>query len=112
LPHEISDKEAILLSEPLTIGYNWVKQGLEYLHMDCDDAIVVVLGCNACGLSAVLSALYLGVKRVIAVDSDPLKLEIVRTFGEVKCVQNESYQIGDLIKKAHIMIVSMDVVWM
>jgi S-(hydroxymethyl)glutathione dehydrogenase/alcohol dehydrogenase len=42
---------------------------------------VCVIGCGAVGLSAVQGARLAGAQRIIAVERDPLKLELAKTFG-------------------------------
>jgi S-(hydroxymethyl)glutathione dehydrogenase / alcohol dehydrogenase len=44
-------------------------------------SVVSVIGCGAVGLSVVQGAKLAGAQRIIAVERDPLKLEVARRFG-------------------------------
>jgi S-(hydroxymethyl)glutathione dehydrogenase/alcohol dehydrogenase len=44
-------------------------------------SVVSVIGCGAVGLSVVQGAKLAGAQRIIAVERDPLKLELARRFG-------------------------------
>jgi threonine dehydrogenase-like Zn-dependent dehydrogenase len=76
LPDEVSDDDAILVSDIFPTGY-----------MAADIAeikpgnIVCVLGCGPVGQFTIWSAFHLGAGRVIAVDSVPDRLETARRLG-------------------------------
>ena len=65
----------LALVEPLSVGYHAVRRG----RFGAGDT-VVVLGCGAIGLGAVLAAAHLGAT-VVAVDLEPAKLAQARAFG-------------------------------
>jgi threonine dehydrogenase-like Zn-dependent dehydrogenase len=76
LPDDVSDDQAILVSDIFPTGY-----------MAADIAeikpgnVVCVLGCGPVGQFAIWSAFHLGAGRVIAVDSIPDRLESARDLG-------------------------------
>ena len=61
---------------------------------------VAVLGCGGVGLNAIQGAVIAGAGRVIAVDTNPWKLELARTFGATDLVDAAAgdavEQVGDL----------------
>ena len=76
LPDNVTDDQAILISDIFPTGYFGakladVKQG----------RIVAVFGCGPVGLAAIISAQLLGAGRVIAVDRIPDRLEKARELG-------------------------------
>ncbi len=69
------DERRLALVEPLSVGYHAVRRG----RFGKGDT-VVVLGCGAIGLGAVLAAAHRGAT-VVAVDLEPAKLAQARAFG-------------------------------
>jgi threonine dehydrogenase-like Zn-dependent dehydrogenase len=76
LPDEVSDEQAILLSDMFPTGYF----GAELAEVSPGDS-VVVFGTGPVGVFAVLSAKLLGAGRVIAVDQHPDRLATARRAG-------------------------------
>ncbi|MDB5366636.1 MAG: Threonine dehydrogenase [Rhodospirillales bacterium] len=76
LPDEVSDDEAILLSDIFPTG--WF--GAENAEINEGDT-VAVFGCGPVGLFAILSAKLLGATRVLAVDCLPDRLAKARELG-------------------------------
>jgi threonine dehydrogenase-like Zn-dependent dehydrogenase len=76
LPHNISDEQAILLSDIFPSGYF----GAELAEILPGD-VVAVFGCGPVGQFAILSAFLLGAGRVLAIDNVPGRLEIARRQG-------------------------------
>jgi threonine dehydrogenase-like Zn-dependent dehydrogenase len=76
LPDEVSDDEAILLSDIFPTG--WF--GAENAEITEGDS-VAVFGCGPVGLFAILSARLLGATRVLAVDCLPDRLAKARELG-------------------------------
>lgn len=76
LPRDVSDDQAIVLSDIMPTGYFGAKLA-EIKHGD----IVAVFGCGPVGLCTILSARLLGAGRVIAVDRVPARLEMARRLG-------------------------------
>jgi threonine dehydrogenase-like Zn-dependent dehydrogenase len=73
LPPEISDDQAICLSDIFPTGYFGAK-----LAEIKDGNTVAVFGCGPVGQFAIASAKLLGASRVIAVDTIPSRLEMAR----------------------------------
>jgi threonine dehydrogenase-like Zn-dependent dehydrogenase len=76
LPDEVSDDEAILVSDIFPTGY----MAAEIAEIGPGN-VVCVLGCGPVGMFAIWSALHLGAGRVIAVDAVPDRLETARKLG-------------------------------
>ena len=76
LPDEISDDQAILLSDIFPTGY----MGAEMAEINSGDT-VAVFGCGPVGQFAIASAKLLGAGRIIAVDRYPSRLEMARNQG-------------------------------
>lgn len=76
LPEEVTDDQAILLSDVFPTG--WF--GAELAEIKSGDT-VVVFGCGPVGQFAVLSALLHGASRVFAVDSVASRLDAARMLG-------------------------------
>jgi threonine dehydrogenase-like Zn-dependent dehydrogenase len=76
LPDEVSDEQAILLSDIVPTGYF----GAELAEITDGDT-VAVLGCGPVGQFAILAARLLGADRVLAIDREPSRLEMARAQG-------------------------------
>ena len=76
LPDEISDDQAILLSDIFPTGY----MGAEMAEIQPGDT-VAVFGCGPVGQFAIASAKLLGAGRVLAIDHHPSRLEMARNQG-------------------------------
>lgn len=76
LPKEVSDDQAILLSDIYPTGYF----GAELAEVTEGD-VVAVWGCGPVGLFAILSAFQQGAHRVIAIDGHADRLERAQAFG-------------------------------
>lgn len=76
LPDEVSDEQAILLSDIFPTGYF----GAELAEVTPGDT-VAVFGCGPVGLFAILSAKLLGAGRVFAVDREESRLAKAREMG-------------------------------
>jgi threonine dehydrogenase-like Zn-dependent dehydrogenase len=76
LPDEVSDDQAILISDIFPTGY----QAADIVEIR-DGDVVCVLGCGPVGQFAIWSAKHLGAGRVLAVDRLPDRLEIARRQG-------------------------------
>jgi threonine dehydrogenase-like Zn-dependent dehydrogenase len=85
LPDEVTDDQAILISDVFPTGY----QAADIAEIR-DGEIVCVFGCGPVGQFAIWSAKHLGAGRVIAVDAVPDRLEAARLQGaEVVDFANE-----------------------
>jgi threonine dehydrogenase-like Zn-dependent dehydrogenase len=76
LPEEISDNQAILLSDILPTAY------MAAIMAEIKPSnVVAIFGCGPVGLFAVACALHLGAGRVFAIDSVESRLEMARAHG-------------------------------
>jgi threonine dehydrogenase-like Zn-dependent dehydrogenase len=76
LPEEVTDDEAILLSDIFPTGY--MAAELAEIH---PGSTVAVLGCGPVGQFAIASAKLLNAGRIFAVDAIPSRLEMARSQG-------------------------------
>jgi threonine dehydrogenase-like Zn-dependent dehydrogenase len=76
LPDEVTNDQAILLSDIFPTGYF----GAELAEVEPGD-IVAVFGCGPVGQFAILSAFMMGAGRVLAIDNDPRRLSTARDQG-------------------------------
>ncbi len=76
LPDEVSDDQAILLSDIFPTGYF----GADIAEIDGGDT-VAVFGCGPVGQFAIASAKLVGAGRVLAVDAVPDRLEMAQAQG-------------------------------
>ncbi|WP_439566372.1 zinc-dependent alcohol dehydrogenase [Gloeocapsopsis crepidinum] len=76
LPNEVTDDQAILLSDIFPTGYF----GADIAEIVPGDT-VAVFGCGPVGMFAIASAKLLGAGRIIAVDTIPSRLEMARELG-------------------------------
>jgi threonine dehydrogenase-like Zn-dependent dehydrogenase len=76
LPTEVSDEQAILLSDIFPTAYF----GAELAEIKPGDS-VVVFGCGPVGQFCIVSAKLLGAGRILAVDTVPDRLEMARAQG-------------------------------
>jgi len=94
IPDNITDEQALLLSDVICTGYH----GTELAEVT-QGSKVVVWGCGPVGLAAAYLAKLRGAATVISIDNDPTRLEKARSFGadtinfdEVKSVSDEITQ--------------------
>src|SRR5690606_292754 len=76
LPDEVSDDQALLLSDIFPTGY----MAAEYAEIKDSDT-VVVFGCGPVGQFAILSAKLFGAGRIFAVDNEPSRLAQAQAQG-------------------------------
>jgi threonine dehydrogenase-like Zn-dependent dehydrogenase len=76
LPHEVTDAQAILVSDIFPTGYF----GAENAEIKPGDD-VAVFGCGPVGLFTIASAKLLGARRIFAVDRIATRLEAARRLG-------------------------------
>ncbi len=76
LPEEVTDDQAILLSDIAPTGFF----GADIAEITPGDT-VAVFGCGPVGLFALVSARLLGAGRVFAIDTVPSRLEMARAQG-------------------------------
>ena len=93
LPDEVSDDQAILISDIFPTGY----QAADIAEIEDGDT-VCVFGCGPVGQFTIWSAKHLGAGRVIAVDAIPDRLEAARRQG-AEIVDFEDDDPVELIKE-------------
>jgi threonine dehydrogenase-like Zn-dependent dehydrogenase len=76
VPEDVSDEQAILLSDIFTTG--WFGASLAEIG---DGDPVAVFGCGPVGQFAIASAMLRGAGRVFAIDAIPSRLEMARSQG-------------------------------
>jgi len=76
IPEEVTDDQAIMLSDIFPTGYF----GAELAEIGSGDT-VAVFGCGPVGQFAIASAKILGAGQILAVDSVPQRLEMARSQG-------------------------------
>ncbi|OHZ00536.1 zinc-dependent alcohol dehydrogenase [Salinicola sp. MIT1003] len=80
LPDEVSDEQAIVISDILPTAYF----GADLAEIKDGDS-VAVFGCGPVGLCAIVSAKLFGAGRVFAIDSKPDRLDKARKLG-AECI--------------------------
>jgi threonine dehydrogenase-like Zn-dependent dehydrogenase len=76
LPNEVSDDQAILISDVFPTGY--FGADIAEIH---EGSVVVVFGCGPVGQFAIASSFLMGAARVFAVDTIASRLEMARKQG-------------------------------
>jgi threonine dehydrogenase-like Zn-dependent dehydrogenase len=76
LPDEVTDEQAILMSDVFPTGYF----GAELAEINPGDT-VAVFGCGPVGLFTILSAKIFGAGRILAVDEIPSRLQKAKDLG-------------------------------
>ena len=76
IPNEISDKNALFVGDILSSGYF----GAELCEIKQKDTTAII-GCGPVGLCAMQCAKFLGSKKIIAIDTNPERLDIVKKYN-------------------------------
>lgn len=90
IPDDVSDEEALFLSDILPTGYQAAEMG----EIKGGET-VVVFGCGPVGLFAMKSAWLLGAGRVIGVDHVSYRLDFAREYAEVETVNFK--EVDDIV---------------
>ncbi|UOF91177.1 alcohol dehydrogenase catalytic domain-containing protein [Fodinisporobacter ferrooxydans] len=95
VPDDLPDEKAVLI-EPFAV----VVHALKKVSITKDTTVAVV-GCGNEGMLAVALANYLGA-RVTAIDINPLKLELVRSLGDIRAIHPQEIkdQTFDVVVEA------------
>jgi threonine dehydrogenase-like Zn-dependent dehydrogenase len=93
LPDDVSDDEAILLSDIFPTAYF----GAENAEITDGDT-VAIFGCGPVGQLAVISAYLMGAGRVIAVDVVPSRLDLARDLGAEVINFEEEHPIQSILE--------------
>ena len=86
LPENVSDDQAVMLSDILPTGF---EIGVQYGRVKPGDTVAVI-GAGPVGLAAAATAGLYGAARIIAVDTDPNRLAKAAEFGATDTVQSGS----------------------
>eukprot|EP01125_Pyxidicula_operculata_P022664 TRINITY_DN9489_c0_g1_i1.p1 TRINITY_DN9489_c0_g1~~TRINITY_DN9489_c0_g1_i1.p1 ORF type:complete len:367 (+),score=43.67 TRINITY_DN9489_c0_g1_i1:12-1112(+) len=93
IPAEVSYESALLLGDVFPTGYFCADMsGISELKRKYPDEPIVgvVIGCGPVGIMTILSALYLGVTKVYALDTVDERLALAKSFGaEVIDIKNQ-----------------------
>jgi threonine dehydrogenase-like Zn-dependent dehydrogenase len=94
VPDELTDDQALFLSDILPTGY----MGAEMCGIKPGDT-VAVWGCGPVGQFAIVSAYLLGAERVIAIDRFPYRLQMAREkAGAITINYEEVDSVQDVLK--------------
>lgn len=91
IPDEISDEQALFLSDIFPTGY----QAAENAGIQPGDT-VAIWGCGPVGQFAIKSSYILGAERVIAIDRIPARLEMARDQGGAEVINYD--EVDDLVE--------------
>jgi threonine dehydrogenase-like Zn-dependent dehydrogenase len=95
IPPELTDDQALFLSDILPTGY----MGAEMCGIKAGDT-VAVWGCGPVGQFAIASAYLLGAERVIAIDRFPYRLQMAREkAGAITINYEEVDSVIDVLKE-------------
>lgn len=93
LPDEVSDDQAILLSDIFPTAYFAAD-----IAQVSPGKVVVVVGCGPVGQLAIMSSKILGAARIFAIDSIPSRLELARRQG-AECINFNQEDPTEVIKE-------------
>ncbi len=94
VPEELTDEQALFLSDILPTGY----MGAEMCNIQ-PGQVVAVFGCGPVGQFAIASARMLGAERIIAIDRFPYRLEIaMQKAGATDAINYEEEHLHERIK--------------
>jgi threonine dehydrogenase-like Zn-dependent dehydrogenase len=91
IPDGIDDDQVLFLSDILPTGW-MAAENCEIEPGDC----VAVWGCGPVGLFAVQSALFMGARRVIAIDHHPRRLDLAKSLG-ADVINFEEVEVRDAL---------------
>lgn len=86
IPEELSDDQVLFLTDVLPTSY-W---GVDNAGVKSNDT-VVVLGCGPIGLSVIKWLIFKNVKRIIAVDNIPYRLNHAASYKGIEIINFEDY---------------------
>jgi threonine dehydrogenase-like Zn-dependent dehydrogenase len=94
VPDELSDEQALFLSDILPTGY----MAAENCNFEPGD-VVAVWGCGPVGQFAIKSAYLLGAERVIAIDRFPYRLRMAREDAGADTINYEEEDVYEALKE-------------
>jgi threonine dehydrogenase-like Zn-dependent dehydrogenase len=94
VPPEISDEQALFLSDVFPTGY----MAAENCNIQPGDT-VAIWGCGPVGQFAIQSAFLLGAERVIAVDRFPERLRLAESWGRAEVLDYEQVDVLEALRE-------------
>jgi threonine dehydrogenase-like Zn-dependent dehydrogenase len=94
VPDELSDEQALFLSDILPTGY----MAAENCNIQPGD-VVAIWGCGPVGQFAIKSAYLLGAERVIAIDRFPYRLRMAREDAGADTINYEEEDVYEALKE-------------
>lgn len=94
IPPEVSDEQALFLSDIFPTGY----MAAEQCDIEPGDT-VAVWGCGPVGQFAIKSAVMLGAERVIAIDRFPERLRMAHEQSDAEIINYEEIDVADALRE-------------
>ena len=94
VPDGVKDEAALFVSDAFPTGF----MAADMADIAPGD-VVAVWGCGGVGQMAIRSAYLLGASRVIAIDSQPARLEMARTHGRAETLNYEKVDVLEALKE-------------
>jgi threonine dehydrogenase-like Zn-dependent dehydrogenase len=94
VPEGLTDEQVLFLSDILPTGY----MAAENCNIQDRDT-VAVWGCGPVGQFAIVSAYWLGARRVIAIDRIPERLEMARRQGQAITINYEEVNVYETLRE-------------
>ncbi|MEO8025366.1 MAG: alcohol dehydrogenase catalytic domain-containing protein [Bryobacteraceae bacterium] len=91
IPDSLRDEDVLLLADIASTGFSAAESGQIRLGDD-----VAIFAQGPIGLCATLGARLMGAAQIIAVDSDPHRLEIARRFGATSVILAEADSVREI----------------
>lgn len=92
VPDSIPDEKAVFVSDACPTGY----QGADFANIKPGD-IVAVWGCGGVGQMAIQSAFALKAERVIAIDFQPMRLEMARKHSKAEVLNFMEVDVSEAL---------------
>ncbi|CAG8514394.1 2679_t:CDS:2 [Ambispora gerdemannii] len=98
-PEKISNIEALLAGDVFSTGLFCAENGIGNLSaIEREQSVIVVLGCGPVGLMSIVSAIHLGAKNVLAVDSIGERLQLAKDYGAMTVINFLNEDVYEMIK--------------
>jgi threonine dehydrogenase-like Zn-dependent dehydrogenase len=94
IPNEISDKQALTVSDVATTGYH----GTELADVRPGDK-VLVFGCGPVGLMVQMWSKFRGADQVVAIDVDPQRLDFARKQFGSEVINPKEVDLSEAVRK-------------
>ena len=96
VPDDVPSAVACLLGCCVTTGVGAVVHGAKVTSEDT----VAVIGCGGVGIAALQGARLAGARRIVALDSQPAKLELARRFGATDTLVSQG-DPAEVVRRLH-----------